>query len=113
MADNCNAFRCITKGYTVTWYNSISQEDFAKWNPRIGQGTTTISTTETASTCTQPTGNGFSTPRPNQPGTAYNYVKSHFISKGNTCGQVTWCNGILLQNLAKWNPHAREDRTDP
>ncbi|KAM3447194.1 hypothetical protein MY3296_008967 [Beauveria thailandica] len=79
----------------------------------IGHATTTISTTVTASTCTQPTGNGFSTPRPNQPGTVHNYVTSHFISKGNTCGQVTWCNGILLQNLAKWNPHAREDRTDP
>ncbi|OAA49035.1 LysM domain protein [Beauveria brongniartii RCEF 3172] len=40
MVDNCNKFHWISQGNTcdqITSYNAISQQDFAKWNPQIGQ----------------------------------------------------------------------------
>ncbi len=39
MVDNCNKFHYIYKGNTcdqIISYSHISQEDSAKWNPKIG-----------------------------------------------------------------------------
>ncbi|KAM3553986.1 hypothetical protein MY1884_006377 [Beauveria asiatica] len=40
MVSNCSKFHYIWKGNTcgqITWYNQISQQDLATWNPQIGE----------------------------------------------------------------------------
>ncbi|KAJ3496994.1 hypothetical protein NLG97_g2241 [Lecanicillium saksenae] len=123
MVDNCNKFHYISKGDScdqITSYQGISQKDFAKWNPQVGQqctglwadtyacvgviGGTTTTTTSTTSTSTRPTSNGIPTPQPTQPGMVSNCVKFHYVSKGNTCDQITSYQGISQKDFARWNP---------
>jgi hypothetical protein len=132
MVANCNKFHFISKGDTcdqVTSYNRILQSDFAKWNTKIGDKCTgmwadtyacvgviggpepiTSTTTITAPTSTTPS-NGITTPQPTQPGMAENCIKFHYISKGDTCDQVTSYQQISQKDFAKWNPKIGEKCT--
>lgn len=43
MVDNCNKFHFISKGNTcdqITSYQHISQDQFARWNPKVGKDCT-------------------------------------------------------------------------
>ncbi|CCF32599.1 LysM domain-containing protein [Colletotrichum higginsianum] len=62
----------------------------------------TTTTTKPPVTTTAP-GNGVATPQPTQPGMVNNCKKFHYVSEGNTCGQIISYNGITLANFVKWN----------
>ncbi|ATY61853.1 LysM domain protein [Cordyceps militaris] len=126
MVANCNKFHYIWKGNTcdqVTWYNDITQQQFAQWNPKVGLECTSLlpdhhacvgvdgeSSIPSATPTPTPTpsstapSNGIETPQPTQPDMVSNCNKFHYIWKGNTCGQVTGYNGITQEQFAQWNP---------
>ncbi|KAM3434922.1 hypothetical protein NHJ13734_005780 [Beauveria thailandica] len=123
MVSNCDQFHWISKGNTcgqITSYNQISLQDLATWNPQIGEQCTGL--WADAYACVGVIGdaptpdktapsNGIETPQPTQPGMVSNCKLFHWISKGNTCGQITWYNQISQQDLATWNPQIGEQCT--
>ncbi|KAJ4158452.1 uncharacterized protein LMH87_008978 [Akanthomyces muscarius] len=124
MARNCNKFHYIYKGNTcgqITSYNGITQEQFARWNPQIGQQCTGLLSDayacvgvigeEPAPTTTSTAPTGSQTPQPTQPGMVDNCNKFHYIYKGNTCGQITSYNGITQEQFARWNPQIGQQCT--
>lgn len=137
MVDNCNKFYFVKKGDNcadIASKSGISAADFMLWNPKVGSqcaglwadtyacvgvigGTTTTAATTTTSTTTapptpaQPTKNNIPTPQPTQPGMVGNCVKFHYISKGNTCDQITSYNGISMQDFITWNPQIGQQCT--
>ncbi|OAA53159.1 LysM domain protein [Cordyceps fumosorosea ARSEF 2679] len=124
MVGNCNSFHYIYKGNTcgqITSYHSITQEQFARWNPKIGMDCTGLvedayacvgviqdSTPTPTPTSTTPS-NGVQTPQPTQPDMVKNCNKFHYIYKGNTCGQITSYEHISQEQFARWNPRIGAD----
>lgn len=115
MARNCNKFHYIYKGNTcgqITSYNGITQEQFARWNPQIGQQCTGLLADAYACvgvigekplpTSTTPS-NGIQTPQPTQPGMVTYCKQFHYIYKGNTCDQITSYHHISQQDFSTWN----------
>ncbi|KAJ3493592.1 hypothetical protein NLG97_g4635 [Lecanicillium saksenae] len=122
MVKNCNKFHYIWTGnacWQITSHNGISQEQFAKWNPEVGEQCTGLrfeayacvgvlpETTPTPTSTTPP--NTIQTPQPTQPGMVRNCTKFHYIWTGNWCGQITSYNGISQEDFAKWNPQIGQD----
>ena len=62
-----------------------------------------VITSSTTATTTAP-GSGIITPQPLQPDMLVDCNKSHYISKGNACDQITSYNGISHEDVTKWNP---------
>ncbi|OAA81565.1 LysM domain protein [Akanthomyces lecanii RCEF 1005] len=136
MVTDCNKFYRVSKGDTcdkITSSSRISPSDFARWNPNVGDkctglwadtyacvgvvggpppipSSTTTTTTTAAPTWTMPS-NGIATPQPTQPGMVGNCVKFHYISKGNTCDQITSYQQISQRDFARWNPNIGESCT--
>ncbi|KAL0940482.1 LysM domain-containing protein [Colletotrichum truncatum] len=121
MVTNCNKFHWIAQGVNcnqVISYQKISLADFVKWNPTVGNDCTgmwanvnvcvgviggSTPTTTTKPTTTTTAGNGVQTPQPTQPGMVTNCKKFHYVSEGNTCGQIISYQKITLANFVKWN----------
>jgi hypothetical protein len=127
MVTNCNKFHYIDAGVVcsqVISYQKITLQDFVKWNPTVGSdctgmqakvnvcvgvigGTTMITTPKPSPTTSA--GNGVQTPQPTQPGMVTNCNKFHYISKGNTCSQITSYQKISMDDFVKWNPTVGSD----
>ncbi|PMB68854.1 LysM domain-containing protein [Beauveria bassiana] len=101
MVSNCNQFHYIWKGnrcWQITSYRGITQQQFARWNPKVGlqcgglkdEAYACVGVLEDVPTPTSP--NGIETSQPIQP------------NMGNACWQVTSHRGITQQQLARWNP---------
>ncbi|KAK2042618.1 hypothetical protein LZ31DRAFT_525886 [Colletotrichum somersetense] len=121
MVTNCNKFHWIAEGVScsqVISYEKISLAAFVKWNPAVGNDCTgmwanvnvcvgviggTTPTTTTKPTTTTTAGNGVQTPQPTQPGMVTNCKKFHYVSEGDTCGQIISYEKITLANFVKWN----------
>ncbi|KAJ6790368.1 hypothetical protein PWT90_09106 [Aphanocladium album] len=120
---NCNKFYFVNKGdicAVIAQYHDIELSDLVQWNPRIGSDCSGLwadtyacvsvisyvpkPKPDPTSTKATPTGNGIATPLPTQPGMVSDCVKFHYISKGNTCDQITSYNGISQHGFARWNP---------
>ncbi len=122
MVKNCNSFHYIYKGNTcdqIASYHSITREQFARWNPRVGADCSglwvdtyacvgVIGEDHPTPTPTTPS-NGVQTPQPTQPDMVKNCNKFHYISKGNTCDQVTSYQSITQEQFARWNPKVGMD----
>ncbi|OAR05875.1 hypothetical protein LLEC1_06737 [Akanthomyces lecanii] len=116
MVEDCNKFHYIYSGNTcdqISTYNSITQEQFARWNPKIGRECTRLQADAYAcvGVIKDSPPNGIQTPRPTQPGMVDYCKKFHYIYKGNTCDQISSYNGITQEQFARWNPKVGEKCT--
>jgi hypothetical protein len=116
MVTNCNKFAFVGDGVTcaqILTRNSITMENFYKWNPGVSpQCTTMWKSTNYCVGVIGGGGNGITTPLPIQTGMVTNCRKFHFIGEGVTCQQVLNANGITLANFFRWNPAIRADCTN-
>ncbi len=112
MVQNCAKFHYIYKGNNcdqITYYEHISQRDFAIWNPQVGDQCTGL--LADAYACVGVLPPPIQTPQPTQPGMVKGCTKFHYIYKGNTCDQITTYEHISLQDFLRWNPQIGDQCT--
>ncbi|KAM0272220.1 hypothetical protein ACHAQH_008779 [Verticillium albo-atrum] len=113
MATNCNKFHLIRDTTTcagIVDYNKITLANFLRWNPNVGSncqnlqlGTYACAGVIGGTPTPTSTGNGVSTPTPNQPGIVTNCNKFHLIRDTTTCQGIVDYNGITMANFLRWN----------
>lgn len=133
LTKDCLRFYMAKSGDTcdtiVASYGTFTLNDFINWNPAVGTSckfllsqtyycvgvagtpTTRPPTVSTSSPSPVQPDNGIQTPQPTQPNMVKNCVKFHFVSKGNTCDQITSYNGISQSDFTSWNPQIGEKCT--
>lgn len=122
MVGNCAKFHYAAQGVScsqIISYEKISLADFYAWNPSVNAdcsgmwaevnvcvgvigGTKPTTTTAKPSTTTS-AGNGITTPTPTQPGMVSDCEKFHYVSEGDTCGQIISYEKTNLASFTKWN----------
>lgn len=116
MVDNCNRFYFVKKGENcaaIASAHSITEKDFATWNPRVGSicsglWADTYACTSVIGWKPTPTdpGNGVHTPSPIQPDLVQNCNKFHYVKTGESCTDIASHYGISVSDFARWNPKA-------
>ncbi|WQF88125.1 Putative LysM domain-containing protein [Colletotrichum destructivum] len=107
MVSNCNKFYFVASGVTcskVLGDENISLADFVKRNPNVGAECTGM--WAEVNGCVGVIGGAATPPTTTTkppPRMVTSCRKFHYVSEGNTCGQIISYNGITLANFVKWN----------
>ncbi|KAB8075217.1 hypothetical protein BDV29DRAFT_155828 [Aspergillus leporis] len=132
VAMNCNKWWLVSRGQTcetVAYLNSISLDDFFKWNPDVGvphcnnlladyevcvgvapdpTSTSTVNSTTTIQPTTTSPG-AVSTPTPIQPGMIAGCTRFYYVKRGDNCWAISVKVGIDLDDFLHWNPAVGAD----